>query len=315
MRRLALAITFCCASAAPLAAQNYVARADSLFRSGRVFAAETLYYYAVRRHPRDPAARLALGRYLAARGALKVGSVLMEEARYFGGDAKVVAQSLAPVYARLGNYKALIALPGSPLPSAERARAEFLRDNPPAISGPDTATMLYTPNEAGLGRVSLVIGGDTLTAELDARVSGLVLDTSWVGSKEIKHFAATFEADQKTFAGVALSLGLGPMSIANAPTSFDALGDGSRARLGLDLLGRMAPTFDPASAVIVLHKDGKIALTAAGERHPTLSYANGMWLIGRGEVWPLGSDPVRVLLTGARWTLNPRRGEIIIVGR
>ena len=63
-----------------------VARADTLLIAGRIFAAESLYYIAVRRAPRDPVARLALGRYLAQRGALKVGAVLMEEARYFGGD-------------------------------------------------------------------------------------------------------------------------------------------------------------------------------------------------------------------------------------
>src|ERR687893_510978 len=72
-------------------------------------------------------ARLALGRYLAARGALKVGAVLMEEARFFGGDAAAVAVSLAPIYARLGDFRALTSLPASPLGRAERARAEWLR--------------------------------------------------------------------------------------------------------------------------------------------------------------------------------------------
>lgn len=312
MRRFALAIGFCCSSAATAGAQNYVARADSLFRSGRVFAAETLYYYAVRRQPRDPAARLALGRYLAARGALKVGAVLMEEARYFGGDAKVVAQSLAPVYARLDNYRALAALPGSPLPSPERARAEFLRDNPPAITGPDTAMVPYRPNGTGLGRISLVIGDDTVSAELDPRTSGVVLDTSWVNAGDVKHFAATFEADRKTFAAVVRTLGLGPLTISNVPARFDALGDRLTAKVGLDLIGRLAPTFDPLSETIVLRKDGKIPRDPAGEHHPTLSYANGLWVIGRGAVWPLGSEPARALLGGSRWTLDPRRGEIVV---
>src|SRR5581483_3952950 len=72
-------------------AQGLVARADTLLVAGRVFAAESLYYYAVRIDPRNPTARLALGKYLAERGALKVGAVLMEEARYFGGDPGVVA--------------------------------------------------------------------------------------------------------------------------------------------------------------------------------------------------------------------------------
>src|SRR4051812_41646131 len=135
-------------------AQRYVALADSLLRRGRVFAAETLYYYAVRRTPRDPAARLALGRYLAARGALRPGAVLMEEARYFGGDPKTVGTYLAPVYARLGDYKALSALPGSPLPYAQRARAEWLGDNPPAIDGPCSAGGGVPPPGRGAARGS-----------------------------------------------------------------------------------------------------------------------------------------------------------------
>src|SRR5689334_21837989 len=84
-----------------------VARGDSLFRRGRVFAAESAYYDAAKQAPRDPAARLALGRYLAARGALRIGAVLMEEARFFAGDPKTVGAELAPVYARLGDYRSL----------------------------------------------------------------------------------------------------------------------------------------------------------------------------------------------------------------
>ena len=113
---LALAV-----SPRPAQAQRYVARADSLLRRGRVFAAETLYYYAVRQTPRDPGARLALGRYLAARGALRIGAVLMEEARFFGGDPKTVGTYLAPVDARLGDYKALSTLP------AHRCRTRSVR--------------------------------------------------------------------------------------------------------------------------------------------------------------------------------------------
>ena len=74
IRRLASAVVLTIALAAPAGAQRYVSRADSLLRQGRVFAAESLYYYAVKKTPRDPAARLALGRYLAARGALKIGA-------------------------------------------------------------------------------------------------------------------------------------------------------------------------------------------------------------------------------------------------
>ena len=116
------AVAWCGAAAAPAGAREaaLIARADTLLIAGRVFAAESLYYDAVRWNSHDPAARLALGRYLASRGALKVGAVLMEEARYFGGDPRVIAQALAPVYEQLGDYGALASLPGTPLHARER---------------------------------------------------------------------------------------------------------------------------------------------------------------------------------------------------
>src|SRR5205085_1403764 len=100
--------------------------ADSLLAMGRVASAESLYYAASSASPRDPAARAALGRYLAARGALRIGAVLLEEARVFGGDTASLARALVPVYGALGDYRALAALPLSPLSRPERARAEWL---------------------------------------------------------------------------------------------------------------------------------------------------------------------------------------------
>ncbi|MEX2152662.1 MAG: tetratricopeptide repeat protein, partial [Gemmatimonadaceae bacterium] len=45
--------------------------ADSLLAEGRLAAAESVYYAAVRQHPRDPLARAALGRFLSARGGAR----------------------------------------------------------------------------------------------------------------------------------------------------------------------------------------------------------------------------------------------------
>src|SRR5687768_11679768 len=83
--------------------QSELARADALLKAGRVEAAEALYYREARRRPRDPAARMALGRYLASRGATRIGAVLIEEARFFGANPAVAALHLAPIYARLGD--------------------------------------------------------------------------------------------------------------------------------------------------------------------------------------------------------------------
>ncbi|HWE41716.1 MAG TPA: hypothetical protein VG432_04380 [Gemmatimonadaceae bacterium] len=297
----------------PAEAQRYVARADSLLRRGRVFAAETLYYYAVRRAPRDPGARLALGRYLAARGALRIGAVLMEEARFFGGDPKTVGTYLAPVYARLGDYKALSALPGSPLPYAQRARAEWLGRNEPSISGPDSAAVPLSAGDSGsLGEVAIVIAGDTLKATIDPRVQGMTLDTAWLRRKSVKRFAATFDNDWRNIGGVALAVDVGPFTLTNVPTSFAATGQPHRARVGLDLLGQLAPTFDPGAGTMLLRKSGRIGKSAPGERIPTLAYPGGLWLVQRDGVWPLGGTMAATTIGTRAFTLNAKRGELIL---
>ena len=319
-RRLTLAavLVTALASLAPRAAdaQRYVARADSLLRRGRVFAAETLYYYAVHRAPRDPGARLALGRYLAARGALRIGAVLMEEARFFGGDSKTVGTYLAPVYARLGDYKALSSLPGSPLPYAQRARAEWLGANPPAIDGPDSAVVALSSADSGsLGELSIVIGGDTVRASIDPRVQGMLLDTAWLRRKSVKRFAATFDNDWRNVGGVALAVDVGPFTLTNVATGFAPMMDAAHARVGLDFIAPLAPTLDPVAKTITLRKGGRIDKFAAGEHIPTLSYPGGLWLIERDGVWPLGGANARTTIGTRPFTLNARRGELIIQSR
>ncbi|HVE79268.1 MAG TPA: hypothetical protein VNA89_10425 [Gemmatimonadaceae bacterium] len=295
-----------------LAAQNYVARADSLFQGGRVFAAETLYYYAVRKAPRDPSARLALGRYLAARGALRVGAVLMEEARYFGGNPKEIGSYLAPVYARLGDWKALVGMPGSPLSYAERMRAEWLRDNAPTVAGPDSGSVALAPDSGGFGAVTLVVGTDTLLATVDPRARGLVLDTAWARRNGVKVFMATSDRDWRSYAGVTPVATMAPFTLANVPTQFEAIGDPRRARLGLELLAGLAPTFDPRVRRLALRRAGRVGDGTPGAAVATLTYPGGTWLVLRDGVWPITSVGARGALAGARWTVDGRRGRILI---
>jgi hypothetical protein len=318
-RRLTLALTLATAllaAASPARGQRYVARADSLLRQGRVADAEQLYYYAVRKTPRDPAARLALGRYLAARGALRPGAVLMEEARYFGGDPKLVGVYLAPVYARLGDYKALMTLPASPLPYAQRARAEWLTSNVPTVDGPDSAVVPLVPaDSAPFGAIEIVLGHDTLTATIDPRVQGLTLDTAWLKRKDVKRFAATYDADWRNAAGVALTTGIGPFVLTNVPASFAVTGSARQARVGLDFLGGLAPTIDPGAGTLLLRRSGRIATSPAGERIPTLMYPGGLWIVQRDGVWPLGGAAARATLGGRPWILDARRGDLILLDR
>lgn len=282
--------------------------------AGHVFAAESLYYTAVRLAPRDPVARLALGRYLAARGALKVGAVLMEEARYFGGDPGEVAEQLAPVYAQLGEYGALASLPGSRLRYADRARAEWLKSNPPRITGPDTATVSYEVSDSRLlGRVPIVVDGDTLRATIDGRVRGLVLDTSWARrDSAVRRFAGRADRDPRQVAGVVRATGIGAYTLENLAVSFLPQHPRGTAVIGLDVLGRLAPTFDSRTGRMLLRKSGRYEGDDGILRIATLSRDDGVWVVKRDAVFPIGHPDVQRYLGHGRWTLDSRRGEIVV---
>ncbi len=303
-----------CLAARPLAAQNeaIVARADTLLIAGRIFAAESLYYVAVRRGPRDPVARLALGRYLAQRGALKVGAVLMEEARYFGGDPARIAIELAPVYQRLGEYNHLAALPASAVPYGERMRAEYLRDNRPGIAGPDSAMVDYQVNDSQLlGRVMLLIGTDSVMATIDARTEGLVLDTAWARRKELLRFGARTLATRDINA-VTQTVALGPYSFSNVPTRFAVMRGATKASIGVDLIGQLAPSFDPRRGKVMLRAGGRLPSTFPGLRIATLTNGHGVYVVKGETIFPLGHPDVQRYFRNSRWTLNPKRGEVLV---
>lgn len=71
-------------------------RADVLLDAGLWPQAEEAYYAQSRLRPRAPAPRAALGRYLAMKGAVLPGTVLIEEALKFGLDSAVGRALLAP---------------------------------------------------------------------------------------------------------------------------------------------------------------------------------------------------------------------------
>ena len=296
-----------------------LARADALLRAGRVDAAEALYYREVRRRPRDPAARLALGRYLASRGATKIGTVLIEEARFFGANPVLAAIHLAPLYVRLGDYKALTLLPATPLSLGERARAQWLAKNPPAVAGPDSVTLAMTAPESDstsvIGTVEITVDGRSIVAEIDPTVRGLVLDTATARTASARVFEApptAVQAGVPVLAAVLAKARLGPVTFTNLPVDLEPLGSATRARIGLDLLGRFAPTFHPHDGRIVLRRSGKLSRLVPGERLPLLLDAHDAWVVWAGRRESLGAEPVSRRLRGARWTLDSRRGAIVL---
>ena len=308
------AVALCMAVIAqPAIAQSSVAYADSLLKEGEVTAAEIVYYRVARERPRDPEVRLALGRFLAARGAARVGAVLMEEARFFGADPARVAVQLAPVYARIGDWRTLAALPASPLSGGEIARARWLTAKRPRVSGPDSARVPYTPGDSrSLGSVRLVIGRDTVDATIDPAGSGLTLDMIWAGREEVRLFSAGGERDARRIPAATLAARAGALTLHNVPTRFEALGASRRARIGLDYLGSLAPTFDPATRTVTLRRSGRLGPDRAPGVHvPVLMFGSGVFLVKNG-VWALANDRGRETLRGVRWTFDARRGEVVL---
>jgi hypothetical protein len=72
-------------------------RADALLDAGRWMEAEEVLYADVRGHPREPEARARLGRYLAMKGALRPGIVLVDEAVEFGLETGTARAGAAPI--------------------------------------------------------------------------------------------------------------------------------------------------------------------------------------------------------------------------
>lgn len=76
-------------------------RADMLLEEGRWAEAEAAFYAQSEHAPRDPLARAALGRFIAMKGAIRPGIVLIDEARQFGLDPAVARELIAPLRAIL----------------------------------------------------------------------------------------------------------------------------------------------------------------------------------------------------------------------
>ena len=99
-RVLALASVLVALAPSPSRAQDGVlprSEAESLIDAGRWAEAEGMLYAGVRARPRDPIARARLGRYLAMKGALRPGLVLLEEAGEFGLPSTALRALAAPI--------------------------------------------------------------------------------------------------------------------------------------------------------------------------------------------------------------------------
>lgn len=296
--------------AAPAPGQR-VSHGDSLLAAGNLAAAESAYYAATRAKPRDPQARRQLGRFLAERGALRVGAVLLEEARQFGADAATIARDLAPLYRALGDYRALSTLPSTPLSAGERAQAVWLVDHPPAIEGADSATIAYRPavDATTLGRVVLTIDNRSVEAAIDPTRRGIVIDPRATVAARVRRFPARADG---SIPAVADSVRFGALKLVNAAVRLDSLPPRVDAIVGIDVIQRFAPSFDPRTGRATLRPTGTVEASMPGVRIPTLTSASDVRVVQAGRLTPISAPNFASLLRTKRWTLDGKRGAIII---
>jgi len=312
-RRIGAVAVFTVGAAHPSWAQGARAvlptPADVAERSGNLDETERLLYAAVRRSPREPSARGALGAWLASRGQLRTGAVLLEEARLFGGDAKVIAARLEHIYSWLRDWSSLLALPSSPLSPGEQLRAQVLTDRGSEVLGADSVEVPFAPLEVGaLGRVPMVIGTDTLWGEVDPQVEGLVLPGLGRGAGLVD----VVGDDRRGPVAIVRELSLGALTMHNVPARVDvSLGVG-RARMGFDVFALLAPTVNARAGTVTLRRAGRVEQRALATGLPVVLGFPGVRLaIGRGAPLAIITSPAgRAALRGRPWTVDLRRGVI-----
>ncbi|MFI5243907.1 MAG: tetratricopeptide repeat protein [Gemmatimonadales bacterium] len=279
--------------------------ADVAILQGRLDDAEQELFAASSRAAHEPSARGALGMFLASRGRLKVGAVLLEEAREFGGDASVIDARLARIYAWLGDWTAVAALKHYAPAGPEHDRARWLAAHTPVRSGPDSVMVALEPNEmAGLGRIELTIGRATMQADIDPDIEGLVLPSSPDVSGESQQFGMRDSASVAVVFGVRI----GTMRLTNVQAR---LSPAARPAIGLDVLAALTPTFDAGAHLLTLRQR---AAASSGDPLPILLSFPGVKFVARAGQPPvaIGSAAGGAALRGARWTFDVRRGAIVV---
>jgi hypothetical protein len=282
--------------------------ADSLLAEGKLSAAESAYYAEARARPRSPVARAALGKFIAARGGTRAGAVLIDEARFFGGDSAALARALVPLYVRLGDYKELVALTPNVLTSAERQRARWLSTRPSEARLRDSVVLVsYRPlaDGRGMGTVFVRVGKSEFPAIIDARVSGLVLPAA--ARADVRPFGAQ---GRNTLA-VADSARIGGVTFANVPVLIGSPDE--TARIGFDVLAPYFPGFDPTKGLLTLRRVNRRSPSPVGLRTPALYDDNGMRLLIGGRWHPSTAASASMLLATRRWIWDGKLGDVVLL--
>ena len=227
----------------------------------------------------------------------------------FGGDAVAIATRLQHVYVWLRDWESLAALPQSQLSPGERARAAVLVTRPTSVVGADSTIVPFAPMEVGaLGRVPLVLGSDTVWAELDPQEEGIVLPGMARGAGLVDILGD----DRRGVLGILQECTVGTLSLINVPIRIDASLGAGRARIGFDVFAMLAPTVNGREGTVTLRRAGRVAERSGAIGVPVVLGFPGVRLAVRaGEPpVPMTSPAGRAALRGRPWTVDLRRGMI-----
>lgn len=302
---------------AGLAGGQSVRAADSLLRRGMLDRAEAEYYAAARARPRDPDARFALGRFLASRGAFRIGATLLDEAMQFGYDKRAAGAALAALYMDMGEYSSLERLPVSPLTAGEREQVQWLVAHPSKVQAPDSTVLAAFARASGdgfLGALRMRIDGRPVVAMVSPR-SGCgvrLADTSAI-VRRLHRFPSGGGGASRSTPAAADSIGFGRMTITNVPVRVETLRDGVEAIVCFGLLDRYAPTFDARAGLVTLHLAGIAPPAATASTVFPILNVDGQYAVPEGGGWaPIVLPQVSSMLRDRRWTFDPRRGQLAI---
>jgi hypothetical protein len=302
-----------CVLVAPRAAAQSIRLGDSLLAAGALARAESVYYGLARVRPRDPMARWALGRFLVARGATRVGTTLLEESLQFGGDPVLVGRELGRSYLQIRDFAPLAALAAAS--PAQRERARWLTTHEPRVVSPDstvTATTSRAEDSTALVGLAIRINGVALVAAVVPDARGITVSRAAVGARHPRFFASgvdtTGDAD---VLGVADSVSIGRLVMLNVPVTVGRVPGRAQAVIGLAELGRFAPTVDNKAGKVELRVDGSLHAVPEGDRYPTLDQASGFSVL-KGAAWTQTPSEVVRLLRGKTWTFDAKHGTLIV---
>lgn len=278
--------------------------AELAIAAGRLDEAERILFENSRRAPREPSARGALGSFLASRGKFLVGATLLEEALEFGGDSAAIESRLFDIYRWAGLFDRAAALKHSRASQVERDA--LARAAGTVVGGDRTATVPMAPNEAfGLGRITINVGGERVEADIQPLATGLVLPSSMQLFSAIEAVGARGDT---TF-GVARTIAIGGVTLGPVPVML--VPAVRTARIGLDLLGLLHPTFDVGARSLTVRAE---PLAVTGRFGHVLLGFPGVSLVPRVGAAPvaLQSAGGRAALRGLRWTLDVPAGVVVI---